>query len=59
MRMSKDMHDRHIFIDRRECYQSGATFKDGAVKSAATLTQITDAFAAMLQIYEQAWAAGI
>lgn len=56
IRKSKDMHDRFIFIDCRECYQSGATFKDGAVKSSTTLTQITDAFTGMLKIYEESWA---
>lgn len=57
-RKYKDMHDRFIFIDGRECFHSGATFKDGAVKSATLLTQITDAFGAVLKTYEQAWAAG-
>ncbi|MFC7514353.1 hypothetical protein ACFQUU_04985 [Herbaspirillum sp. GCM10030257] len=58
VRKSKDMHDRFIFIDQRECFHSGATFKDGAVKSATLLTQVTDAFSAMLHTYETAWAAG-
>jgi hypothetical protein len=58
VRKSSGMHDRYIFIDKKECYHSGATFKDGAVKSPTTLTQITDAFAPVLQIYEEAWAAG-
>lgn len=57
VRKSKNMHDRFIFIDRRECYTSGATFKDGAVKSATLITQITDAFAPMLKIYEDTWIA--
>lgn len=58
LRKSKDMHDRYIFIDKLACYHSGATFKDGAAKSATTLTQITDAFSAVATIYEQAWAVG-
>lgn len=57
VRKSKNMHDRFIFIDRRECYTSGATFKDGAVKSATLITQITDAFSPMLKIYEDTWVA--
>jgi hypothetical protein len=57
VRKSKSMHDRFIFIDRLECYTSGATFKDGAVKSATLITQITDAFAPMLRIYEDMWSA--
>lgn len=55
IRKSSNMHDRYIFIDGRECFQSGATFKDGASKSATTLTQITDAFEAVRNIYETAW----
>lgn len=52
------MHDRYVFVDRTACYQSGASFKDGAKKSPTTLTQITDAFAAVQQTYEALWAAG-
>lgn len=58
LRKSKGLHDRYIFIDKTECFHSGATFKDGAAKSATTLTQITDAFAPVLAIYEAAWASG-
>lgn len=58
IRKSQDMHDRYVFVDRRECYPSGATFKDGAVKSPTTLTQVTDAFAPVLNIYEDAWNRG-
>ena len=29
VRVSKDFHDRYVFIDRGDCYQSGASFKDG------------------------------
>lgn len=55
IRKSTNMHDRYMFIDGRECFQSGATFKDGASKSATTLTQIIDAFDAVRNIYETAW----
>jgi hypothetical protein len=48
-------HDRFVFIDRRECYQSGASFKDGAKNALTTLTQITDAFAAVSSTYENMW----
>jgi hypothetical protein len=54
---SKDgTHDRYVFVDGKECYQSGASFKDGARNAPTTLTQITDAFAAMSQTYEAIWA---
>jgi hypothetical protein len=55
VRSSPNFHDRYVFVDRTECYQSGASFKDGAKTAPTTLTQITDAFAAMLQTYENIW----
>lgn len=56
VRSAPNFHDRYVFVDRTACYQSGASFKDGARSAPTTLTQITDAFAAMLQTYEALWA---
>jgi hypothetical protein len=53
-----NFHDCYIFVNKNACYQSGASFKDGAKSSPTTLTQITDAFAAVLQIYEGLWNQG-
>jgi hypothetical protein len=55
VRSAPHFHDRYVFVDRSGCYQSGASFKDGAKSALTTLTQITDAFAAMLQTYETIW----
>jgi hypothetical protein len=55
IRSSEHIHDRFVFVDRRECYQSGASFKDGAKNSPAIITQITDAFTAMWSTYENLW----
>jgi len=55
VRSAEGFHDRYIFIDHGDCYQSGASFKDGAKKSPTTLTQITDAFSAMQGTYEEIW----
>ena len=52
-----DIHDRWVFVDNSSCYQSGASFKDGAVKSPTTLTQLQDMFAVVHQQYESIWAA--
>ena len=49
------LHDRYVFVDKARCYQSGASFKDGAKQSQTTLTQITDAFETMFQTYQQLW----
>ena len=59
VRSSAALHDRFIFVDKIMCFQSGASFKDGAKKSPTTLTQISDAFPAMQSTYESLWDAGI
>ena len=48
-------HDRYVIVDRAACYQSGASFKDGAKAAPTTLTQITDAFLVVLKTYEDLW----
>ena len=48
-------HDRYLFVDGQACYQSGASFKDGAKKTPTVLVQITDAFAGVKATYEQLW----
>jgi hypothetical protein len=58
VRTSGAIHDRYLFVDRSACYQSGASFKDGAKNAPAALTQITDAFKAVWDVYEQLWLAG-
>ena len=55
VRSSAALHDRFVFVDKKACYQSGASFKDGAKKSPTTLTQIEDAFAAIQATYEDLW----
>ncbi|MFM7620409.1 MAG: hypothetical protein ACKO47_02240 [Alphaproteobacteria bacterium] len=55
IRSAEGFHDRYMFIDNQECYQSGSSFKDGAKKSPTTLTQITDAFPAVLEKYNKIW----
>jgi hypothetical protein len=46
VRSIPNFHDRFVIIDGGVCYQSGASFKDGARNAPTTITQITDAFAA-------------
>jgi hypothetical protein len=55
VRSAPGFHDRYVFVDHTVCYQSGASFKDGAKSAPTTLTQITDAFKAMAQTYEDIW----
>jgi hypothetical protein len=55
VKSSPGIHDRYVFLDQRECYQSGASFKDGAKNAPAGIVQIIDAFPAMLSTYEGIW----
>ncbi len=58
VKSSSGFHDRYVFVDNSECYQSGASFKDGAKNSPTTLTQIKDAFQAIRDTYEDLWSKG-
>ncbi len=53
--VSSGLHDRFVFVDKRRCYQSGASFKDGAKKSPTALIQITDIFEEIFQAYAAIW----
>ncbi|TAK81348.1 MAG: hypothetical protein EPO20_24925 [Betaproteobacteria bacterium] len=56
---SKDqLHDRYVFVDGKVCFQSGASFKDGAKAAGTAVIPITDAADALRQIYEGHWTAG-
>ena len=55
VRSTPALHDRYLIVDGAACYQSGASFKDGAKKAGTTLTQITDAFAPVRDTYEALW----
>ena len=59
VRTSHTLHDRYIFLDRSECFQSGSSFKDGAAKAPTLITQIHDAFSAVWDSYEQLWSTAI
>ena len=58
VRTAPGFHDRYVIVDCGACYQSGASFKDGAKAAPTTLTQITDAFAAVQKTYEDLWRTG-
>jgi hypothetical protein len=58
VRSAKNFHDRYLLIDGDSCYQSGASFKDGAKSAPTTVTQIIDAFPAVAKTYEDIWSAG-
>lgn len=58
VKSSSQLHDRYLIVDGAACYQSGASFKDGAKKAGTTLTQITDAFLPVRDAYEDLWTNG-
>ena len=55
VREHPDLHDRYIIADRAQCYQSGASFKDGATNAGTTVTQIVDVFDDVRAGYEKRW----
>lgn len=55
VRSAPGFHDRYLFVDGQACYQSGASFKDGAKKAPTVIAQVTDAFDAMRTTYEKLW----
>ena len=55
VRSAAGLHDRYVFIDRTNCYHSGASFKDGGTKAGTVISQITDAFKPMWDTYENLW----
>jgi hypothetical protein len=58
VRSSNSLHDRHILVDGNCCYQSGASFKDGAKKAPTTITPIITAFSAVKTTLEDLWNKG-
>jgi hypothetical protein len=55
LRSATAFHDRYLIVDGQSCFQSGASFKDGARKAPTVLVQITDAFPSVRTTYEQIW----
>jgi hypothetical protein len=55
VRSAEKFHNRYIIVDGLACFQSGASFMDGGRLSPTTITQITDAFDAVRDTYEELW----
>ena len=52
VRSDESFHARFIFIDRKDCYFSGASFKDGAQNAPTIICQIFDAIQSMWKTYD-------
>jgi hypothetical protein len=59
VREAQSLHDRFLFVDQQLCFISGASFKDGAKSSPATITEIRDAFQVHLALYESMWSSAM
>jgi hypothetical protein len=53
---NQTLHDRHVVIDGRDLYQSGASFKDGGRHAPTSINQIVDAAADLIRTLERTWA---
>lgn len=53
----RSLHDRHLVIDGRDVYQSGASFKDGARNAPTSINQIVDVAADLIRAHEANWTA--
>lgn len=55
----RSLHDRHLVIDGRDVYQSGASFKDGARNAPTSINQIVDVATDLIRAHETNWAAAL
>lgn len=55
IRSTASIHDRYVFVDGKNCFMSGASFKDGAINASTVIVEIVDAFDAMKASYESIW----
>ncbi|MBF6025402.1 hypothetical protein [Lysobacter niastensis] len=53
----RSLHDRHLVVDARDVYQSGASFKDGARNAATSINQIVDVAADLIRAHDANWTA--
>lgn len=51
----RSLHDRHLVIDGRDVFQSGASFKDGGRNAPTSINQIVDVAAQMIREHELRW----
>jgi hypothetical protein len=55
VRENPNLHDRYVLVDGAQCYQSGASFKDGPRNADTAVTQIVDLFEEVKAGYERRW----
>lgn len=53
---AKSLHDRHLIVDQRDVYQSGASFKDGGRNAPTSINQIVDVATDLIRAHDANWA---
>jgi hypothetical protein len=56
VRTAEALHDRYVLIDGKECFQSGATFHQGAKTAGTSIVPLVDVFPAVQKVCEDLWA---
>jgi hypothetical protein len=57
VRSAPGFHDRFVFVDA-DCYQSGASFKDGGKNAPTVISQVRDGAAQLRHLYDVMWLNG-
>lgn len=57
VRHGSGFHDRFVFVDGVRGLQSGASFKDGGIKTPTVLLELSDTLLQVLATYDALWAA--
>lgn len=52
---NQSIHDRHLIVDHRDVYQSGASFKDGGRNAPTSINQIVDVASDLIGAHEVRW----
>lgn len=55
LRQSENIHDRFIIINKKDCYSSGGSFKDGPKNAASVIVQLLDPAQNVIACYENEW----
>ncbi len=55
IKKSKDLHDRFVIVDEDRCFNSGASFKDGASQKPTTIIEIVAPAHRIIAHYQSVW----
>ena len=55
IRNGSGFHDRLLFIDGKRGFHSGASFKDGGIRTPSLFLEVSDTFTQVKKTYEDLW----